>query len=89
MMVLLFAGYYYYLEATDKLPGHIHAIRNTLPYLGNKQFYRMSFWYHMYGEHIGDLYVNVVSHGKEQLLLNITGGNFTGKYHCYHFCVLR
>lgn len=70
---LLFSGFYIYLEATAANPGERASI--VTPDLPDETSEMcLTFWYHMFGVHIGELIVTSLdSQQMEQLVWNKTG----------------
>ena len=77
----LLLGYYMYMEASFIPPGTLFQLQTTDLYqtLGAGP-YTMSFWYHMYGMHMGNLNIYGIAGTQKTRLLTIPGGNLRGKH---------
>ena len=77
----LHVGYYALLEATDNDPGeNFNLYTAPLPHFGTGP-YKMTFWYYMYGEHMGYLRVYGVDSNqiRSDVKYEVGGGPRTGK----------
>ena len=79
---ILFLGSYLYTEASDHSSGTLFQVKSPQLSVHGSGPFKLSFYYHMYGHHIGDLSIYALSYtGSKVFVHGVSGGKKTRKLH--------